>query len=115
MDEHVIDSSGKGRKFIDAARSIINSPRYQKYQNNPNTTTDFGVADHPPHKREEQYAMKIMRSLRRYYGILAADSFRMSDHPAADVYRNFKNNEQVKTNFEADLSGESVEGIEDSL
>ena len=115
MDEHVIDSSGKGRKFIDAARSIINSPRYQKYQNNPNTTTDFGVADHPPHVREEQYAMKIMRSLRRYYGILAADSFRMSDHPAADIYRNFKNNKQVKTNLEADLSGESVEGIEDSL
>lgn len=114
LDEHVYDfATGKGRTFIEAARSLINSPRYQLHQNNPRLSTDPNINEKPSHVRDEKYAMKAMKALRKYYSTLTLRSFRLSKDSAAGQYHTFMKNLQNTTNFENEKNREAGERTEE--
>ena len=114
LDEHVYDTeTGEGRTFIEAARSLINSPRYQLHQNNPRLSTDPNINEKPRHVRDEKYAMKAMKTLRKYYATLALRSFRLSKDKGAEQYDTFMKNLQNTTNFENEKDREAGEQTEE--
>ena len=43
LEKHVFDEKGNGRRFIDAARSLMNDPIYENMQNDPVTMLMYRI------------------------------------------------------------------------
>ena len=80
LNEHTVDENGKGRTFIEAARSFYESDLYQRMEGNDNTKYD---ENSPPGVKRQQPAFVMMKALKRYYARLTtAKMLTMEDPPA---------------------------------
>jgi len=83
IEKHVFDEKGKGRTFIDAARSLINDPIYDNMQSDPTTSADLNVSDKTNQDRKRMPAYLMMSQLKKYYELITTDAIGRSDSPAA--------------------------------
>jgi len=82
LAEHV-----KGKTAIEAFRSVINSPLYQRMQALPGTTSNLQVRDMTPAQRRGSAAQALLQTVKDYYGLLAHDHLVRSNSPEAREWR----------------------------
>ena len=90
LEKHVRDSkTGEGRRFIDAARSLMNSTVYKNLAADPATTTDVTVkgGDKSPKEITQMPQYLMMRQLKKFYEVSTIDAIRRSKTKAAAVWR----------------------------
>jgi hypothetical protein len=73
----------RGKTAVEAYRSVINSPLYQRMQDLPGTTGDMSVADMTPAQRRGQAAQVLLRAVQSYYELRAHDALINSQSPDA--------------------------------
>jgi len=83
LEKHVFDEKGNGRKFIDAARSLMNDPIYINMQADPTTTADVRVADKTNADLKRMPGYLMMAQLKKYYELITTDAIGRSDSAAA--------------------------------
>lgn len=82
LEEHV-----KGKKVMDALRSVINSPLYQALEKLPGTSADYAVQDRLPGERRGMPGQILLSTVKRYYTLVAHDAIVRSQSPDADEFR----------------------------
>ena len=78
LEKHV-----QGKTAIEAFRSVINSPLYQRMQALPGTTSDLQVRDMTPAQRRASPAQVLLQTVKDYYSLMAHDALIRSQSPAA--------------------------------
>ncbi len=101
LEKHVFDEKGNGRRFIDAARSLMNDPIYQNMQNDPVTTADVTVFDKTNEKLTSAPAYKMMAELKRYYELITTDAINRSTTPAAMLWQERRDKKEREMRDEA--------------
>ena len=96
LERHVYDEKGKGRTFIDAARSLINDPIYDNMQSDPTTTADVMVSDKSNQDLKRMPAYLMMSQLKKYYELITTDSIGRSDTPAAMQWQERMNKLEIE-------------------
>tara|TARA_R100000322_G_C5317027_1_gene159421 strand:- start:162 stop:557 length:396 start_codon:yes stop_codon:yes gene_type:complete len=96
LERHVYDEKGKGRTFIDAARSLINDPIYDNMQSDPTTTADVTVSDKSNQDLKRMPAYLMMSQLKKYYELITTDAIGRSDTPAAMQWQERMNKLEIE-------------------
>jgi len=96
LEKHVYDEKGKGRTFIDAARSLMNDPIYDNMQSDPTTTADVTVSDKSNQDLKRMPAYLMMSQLKKYYELITTDAIGRSDTPAAMQWQERMNKLEIE-------------------
>lgn len=73
----------RGRTEVEAYRALFNDPRWKALMANPATTADVRIKDQPQEAIKRTPSMRVLDSIREYYGMRTRQELRRSTSPAA--------------------------------
>lgn len=83
----LLDKHAQGKRFIDAARSLMNDPIYKGMQDDDSLTSDPGVKDKPKRQLRSGGAYQMMAALKAYYGALTTAELRRNENDDPELTR----------------------------
>ena len=84
---YLLDKHAKGKRFIDAARSLMNDPIYKGMQDDESLTSDPSVKDKPKPKLRSGGAARMMSAMKEYYSLLTTAQLRRNEGSNPEVSR----------------------------
>jgi len=93
----------------EAFRSLFNSPFYKKLMELPGTTNDLSIRDQTRKQLKTKLPYQLTEAIKNYYEVKTLDSFNVSEHPSALLFR------EMRKAMEAKIAAEGQETMVDTF
>lgn len=100
----------EGHTPKEAFRSLFNSSFYKKLMELPGTTNDLSMRDQTIKEFKNKLPYKMTEALKNYYEVKTLESFNVSEHPSALLFREMRKSMEAK--IAAEGKEESVDTFE---
>ena len=87
----------------EAFRSLFNSPFYKKLMELPGTTNDLSIRDQTTQQLKTKLPFQLTEARKNYYEVKTLESFNVSEHPSALLFR------EMRKAMEAKIAAEGEE------
>jgi len=87
----------------EAFRSLFKSPFYKKLMELPGTTNDLSIRDQTTKELKTKLPFQLTEAIKNYYEVKTLDSFNVSEHPSALLFR------EMRKAMEAKIAAEGEE------
>ena len=94
----------------EAFRSLFNSPFYKKLMELPGTTNDLSIRDQTTKEFKTKLPFQLTEAIKNYYEVKTLESFNVSEHPSALLFREMRKAMEAK--IAAEGKEESVDTFE---